>query len=451
MKREKKIEEIERNVINVCGNKVLEIRTDVYEKPFLIKYYPAPKHNMDNCMGCKRTHKTILEKADIHFKEFPDCCKEHSRLSKHKFYSKSDFYGLETMIADKILFTHHHIVNNLFKENWYLEITNYIDYAYQSFGSLPINCGEPPGLSWFLDYLIDIHLSHKLESLNVGLEDRHNKIIDYIKRYRGDYKKGDNRHVDSKDFNLMLNIYDKWYKYFPFELAIFSGLQKHFSNRLPLFEDESIYNPYLKITQRKLLSKEQLLKHLLKITKQILSAIDTTQFLEDDYITNKTKYEFDLKKKTHKLKQESLLREFSKGEKEYMKTIKKWLDNEKSFLKEIQPSIKQLPAIKNNVKHNFETILSDQVKRQYVFDLLENLSIISNGQSILSTRKKGALRGVVEALREANILPHLGIDKLCTIIAKEIGLELRSKLDYSDISKKFQKDAKQYIKDNPLH
>tara|TARA_R110002033_G_scaffold57817_3_gene107008 strand:+ start:74 stop:2647 length:2574 start_codon:yes stop_codon:yes gene_type:complete len=93
----------------------------------------------------------------------------------------------------------------------------------------------------------------------------------------------------------------------------------------------------------------------------------------------------------------------------------------------------------------------DNNKQEYILKLLEDLSITKNGKSILSSRKKGALRGVVEALREDNILPHIGIDKLCQLIASNIGLQLKSKLDFSDTSQKFQKDAKQYINDNPLH
>jgi len=110
-----------------------------------------------------------------------------------------------------------------------------------------------------------------------------------------------------------------------------------------------------------------------------------------------------------------------------------------------------LKTTKNSKQANSLDDIIDVDKQEYILKLLEDLSITKNGKSILSSRKKGALRGVVEALREYNILPHLGIDKLCNLIADNIGLELKSKLDFSDTSQKFQKDAKQYIKDNPLH
>ena len=111
----------------------------------------------------------------------------------------------------------------------------------------------------------------------------------------------------------------------------------------------------------------------------------------------------------------------------------------------------ELKTAKSGKPANSLDDIIDTNKQEYISKLLEDLSITKNRESILSLRKKGALRGVVEALRDNNILPHLGIDKLCKLIAGSIGLELKSKLDFSDTSQKFQKDAKQYIKKNPFH
>ena len=89
-------------------------------------------------------------------------------------------------------------------------------------------------------------------------------------------------------------------------------------------------------------------------------------------------------------------------------------------------------------------------KMQYTLELLEDLSITSNGKSILSQRRKGAIRGIIIALRNENILPYLSIETLTKIIGEKIGLEINSKLDSSVISDEFEKKTKKYIKDNPL-
>ena len=150
--------------------------------------------------------------------------------------------------------------------------------------------------------------------------------------------------------------------------------------------------------------------------------------------------------------------EFEDKEDKFPNLFKEFLSIEAEFIKETV-QISPISFLPNQTKSlslgveetdSFKTFVSLE-KQSYILKLLEDLSITVEGKSVLSTRKKGALRGVVEALREENILSQIGIDKLCKIIAKEIDLELKSKLDFSDVSQKFQKDAKQYIKDNPLH
>ncbi len=149
-------------------------------------------------------------------------------------------------------------------------------------------------------------------------------------------------------------------------------------------------------------------------------------------------------------------KEFEDNEDKYPNLFKDFLSIEADFIKEtIQVSpMTYLPISESKFlieeTNTFKTFVN-QEKQDYILKLLEDLSITVGGKSVLSIRKKGALRGVVEALREENILSQIGIDKLCRIIAKEIDLELKSKLDFSDVSQKFQKDAKQYIKNNPLH
>jgi hypothetical protein len=114
-----------------------------------------------------------------------------------------------------------------------------------------------------------------------------------------------------------------------------------------------------------------------------------------------------------------------------------------SKIKEVQSSNPaNVPTA--NINESFNTILTPE-KATFILNMLEDLSITSNGISILGVRKKSALRGVVEACLEKNILPHQSIDKLCSLIAARINLELKAKLDYSDTAKSFQKQSIAYI------
>lgn len=109
------------------------------------------------------------------------------------------------------------------------------------------------------------------------------------------------------------------------------------------------------------------------------------------------------------------------------------------------PKTNQKPT-NNSVKtaETFDTLLP-QDKASFILTMLDELSITVNGKPQLSERRKGALRGTVEALIEKSILPQQSIHSLCLLIADKIGLELKSKLDYSTISETFRKKALSYI------
>ncbi len=144
-------------------------------------------------------------------------------------------------------------------------------------------------------------------------------------------------------------------------------------------------------------------------------------------------------------------------EDKYPNLFKEFLSIEAEFIKETSQLnqvqfIESKPVLLSSDKSNqqLNNIITIE-KQEYITQLLEDLSITVNGKSILSSRKKGAIRGIVEALREDHILPNLSLNVLCKSIADEIKLELNSQLDFTAISQKFQNEAREYIKDNPLH
>ena len=144
-----------------------------------------------------------------------------------------------------------------------------------------------------------------------------------------------------------------------------------------------------------------------------------------------------------------LVKVFTKREKKYIKTIKEWLVNEEKFITEILPLIKSV-KIPFEEEITFKTILSTPQKQTYVLQLLEDLSITVNGKYALSPKRKGAIRGVVEALREKNIVPNLSLEELNNAIASKINLELKSKLDWSKTSDDYKMKTFKYIENKPF-
>ena len=84
------------------------------------------------------------------------------------------------------------------------------------------------------------------------------------------------------------------------------------------------------------------MEFLVKTTKALLGSINSKSLLENNQISSKTKYELDVLGEQHKLKQNELLIEYSKKETKYVKIIKRWLSNEKTYMSELKNILKIL-------------------------------------------------------------------------------------------------------------
>lgn len=150
-------------------------------------------------------------------------------------------------------------------------------------------------------------------------------------------------------------------------------------------------------------------------------------------------------------------KDFKEKEDKYPNLFKEFLFIEAEFIKETV-QISPVTLLPNHTEplsleketDSFKTFVN-QEKQDYILKILEDLAITKDGVYNLGDRSKGTVRGVIEALREEHIIPKLSLKRLCDIIANQINLELKSKLDWSNTSDDYHKKAKQYIKDNPLH
>jgi hypothetical protein len=144
-------------------------------------------------------------------------------------------------------------------------------------------------------------------------------------------------------------------------------------------------------------------------------------------------------------------------EDKYPNLFKEFLSIEAEFIKEtvqISPVTflpnQTEPLLLGEETDSFKTFVN-QEKQDYILKILEDLAITKDGVYNLGDRSKGTIRGVIVALIEEHIIPKLSLKRLCDIIANQINLELKSKLDWSNTSEDYHEKTKQYIKDNPLH
>ncbi|MDB5128342.1 hypothetical protein [Mucilaginibacter sp.] len=143
-------------------------------------------------------------------------------------------------------------------------------------------------------------------------------------------------------------------------------------------------------------------------------------------------------------------REFGSYDDRYSTHFKEFLDLEAEFMRnvrdvEFQAPIKPANKPTKKLAVQDRNHLFNEDQDIFIAEMMESLGLTRSGRASLSERKKGAVRGIVEALSKHGILPLKSLDELCHAIAVKIGLELKSKLDFSQTSQRYEKLADTYI------
>jgi len=331
--------------INFCGNIVgYTAEISQFEIPFEIEP-TIGKHDFNTCSGCQKSLTELIcifkvgIDGDATKKGFPFCCLPHARLVNHSKFKISDYLNVPEMVARKIIYSYQHILNNYNSVNWYKLITDYIDYAVDSFGHMPADCGESLFLGNYFNYLT----SMINECAEIPLKKK-TIIKDYIKAY---YTTHENQKTD---LNVLIATYNNWLSIFPFGLhSYFGGLKQYFEKQIPIFNGKPEKNIYSGIERVKLHSKLSLIESLVDLTNELLSQISGDKLYENGIITdaNKIKIEFAINKR--KLQLSEGYKNSSPDETHrYRKMIKEWFQDEEQFIEEITPLLKSsIPADQN--------------------------------------------------------------------------------------------------------
>ncbi|CAN5348675.1 hypothetical protein BH09BAC2_BH09BAC2_15500 [soil metagenome] len=147
-------------------------------------------------------------------------------------------------------------------------------------------------------------------------------------------------------------------------------------------------------------------------------------------------------------------KDFNKKDYKYSKLFKEFLQIEAEFINQTK-DINVMPAIAYGKQvllpaastQTFDTILPNE-KGAFVLQMLEDLGITVNNKSTIGERQKGCIRGIVESLKDAHILPNQSLEFLNNLIADKIGLVLKSKIDWSKTSDAYLTKGKKYISEN---
>lgn len=298
------------------------------------------EHDFNTCEGCQNNRKELIKRLTEKFngteqkQGFPFCCSHHSNLTKVKEFNRASFVPVPEMVADKIIYTKSHIINNHKNENYYKDITDYIDYTVKSFGKMPNGCGGALFIDDYFFYVTDL-LTRNTEIS----KERKNRLLEFLEAHQTPPTKNKNT-----DLNILLGTYQKWLKTFPFDISFFSTLKPHFEKQLPILNGKPEYNPYLKVYKAKMHTKGSLIDVLLNLTNDLLTQINTTTLYEKGLLTEpqKIKLELVLNERKMKLKQ-GYVNSSKDEEQRYRKILKEWFADEKRFIDEVIPIVKALP------------------------------------------------------------------------------------------------------------
>ncbi|WP_276133052.1 hypothetical protein [Polluticoccus soli] len=241
---------------------------------------------------------------------------------KTKQFAKELYRNLPTKIVNQLSYTEHFIVNKIEEDNWFEDIANYIDYNNHSFGH--------PGIG---QHVFENALVHWLKGRQMqGMtETKRDKLLGLFK----DNKKDGADMQRYTDINLLVDIYNRWLKTFPFELTAFSNLRAHFDKTVPILSGRTVYNPYLGTAKARIASQDELLAYLVEVTKKVLGYIDSTKLIEKGTVSDIRGRQIEVVNESHRIRQNELLVTYNNGESQYVQIIKKWLQNEKSYFKEL--------------------------------------------------------------------------------------------------------------------
>jgi hypothetical protein len=390
--------------IDFCGKTVMWQMdlNGAYETPF--KTQPTKgEHDFNTCEGCQSTRKELIQRLTEKFngteqkQGFPFCCSHHSNLTKVKEFNRASFVSVPEMVADKIIYTNQHIINNHENENYYKDITDYIDYTVESFGQMPNSCGEPLYLGDYFFYVTDL-LTQNTEIS----KERKNRLLEFLEAHQTPPTKNKNT-----DLNILLGTYQKWLKTFPFDISFFAELKPHFEKQLPILNGKPETNKYTGIAKAKMHTKSSLIDVLLNLTNNLLTQINTTTLYEKGLLTEpkKIKLELVLNERKTKLKQ-GYVNSSKDEEQRYRKILKEWFADEKRFIDEVTPIVKALPPQPIKTKQpTEEKTLSDLITHQKSVEIVEGIKI--QYKNIKGKR----LKLLLLALQELNLLPNERIAK----------------------------------------
>ncbi len=370
-------------------------------------------------------------------KDFPHCCKDHF-LSFQELTEWANTFLPEAesmMLAKKTLFnlsnTESFILFTFNQDDWYEEISDFIEYNIFSFGS-SINHAERylmklGGFIKTIQIPNNYHKSRKLDDL----------ILLWLKNS-----------MFSRDLFHLRKAFDKWFYSFPFELSFLSKLKDKYDLFFGIVNDD--FTDY---------DDSSFMVEINKMTDAILYNHNTSNLYKQKLITDPAKLKFELiaSQRTYKLNNENFYGQNSESDPEYRRMIQKWFKDEIKFVTYVSKLNAPKKSPKSEVKeeqflsakkqklnevnpNTFESMFSDQFAANASLEVLRTLEKpVINESNVYVGKNKGIIPIWIRMLKS---YPELFISSLTEIEIKDILNQKIKNLNLSKDASEFRKDYK---------
>lgn len=334
--------------IKLCdGSYIYQFKVDgVYEPPFEIPPTTG-EHDFNKCDKCQQSIVFLttwfreLYEGKQDRSAFPNCCEGHKKLNDTKGFKKSDFDQFPEMVVRKIMYTNQHIINNHSTENWLRSISDYMDLIVESFGQFPNGRGGQLFIHEYFAYMKNL-----VDSIEEISQEKKNAIHDVIDGYTKPIPE-----TERTELRTLVGMYNKWLNEFPFQISSYFGeLKKNYEKRILILNGKPHVNQFTGIAVSKLHTKDSLISSLVQLTKDLLSKTNAGDLVEKGIIKDVKKHRFQLESETLRVATDELTKEFTSGEMEYVVLLKKWLELQTTFFRNISDLITTEIPVKQETK-----------------------------------------------------------------------------------------------------
>lgn len=248
-------------------------------------------------------------------RDFPDCCEDHSLSFKEikewaiTFLPEEEAIKLAKKTILNFANTEGFILFNFNEDDWYEDISDFIEYNIHSFGG-SINHAER--------YLIK--LGGFIRSIQIPNNYHKSKKLDNLTfQWLMNSMFG-------RDLFHLRKTFDKWFYSFPFEISFLNELKDKYDLFFGIVNDD--FTDF---------DDSSFMTELNKMTDAILTHHNTSILYKHGKLTDPSKIKSELitSQRTHQLSNLNFYGKESESDPEYRRMIQKWFEDERKFIDDV--------------------------------------------------------------------------------------------------------------------